>query len=94
MFNRFVNKISYTFNPLLKNKSPLIFVKPQIRLVSNIPKNNTTNTNTTSISNSVSRAFKTRTSVKKRCPDCYFVTRKGVLKVYCKKFPRHKQTQG
>lgn len=94
MFNKFVKKISYTSNTLLKSQSPLLLAKPQVRLISNISKTNTSNINTTNVLNSVTRAFKTRASVKKRCPDCYFVTRKGVLKVYCKKFPRHKQTQG
>ncbi|XBW34954.1 hypothetical protein QEN19_000518 [Hanseniaspora menglaensis] len=46
------------------------------------------------LSNLSNRTFKTKVSVKKRCADCYFVRRKGILKVYCKKFPRHKQRQG
>ncbi|GMM42650.1 putative mitochondrial 54S ribosomal protein [Hanseniaspora uvarum] len=94
MFNKFVKKISYTSNTLLKKQSPLIISKANIRLISNVPKTQPSNINTSSIINSITRSFKTRTSVKKRCPDCYFVTRKGVLKVYCKKSPRHKQTQG
>lgn len=38
--------------------------------------------------------MKVQTSVKKRCSDCYIVKREGVLRVYCKKNPRHKQKQG
>ncbi|XP_059497512.1 large ribosomal subunit protein bL36m [Stegostoma tigrinum] len=38
--------------------------------------------------------MKTKTSVKKRCKDCFFVRRRGRLYVYCKSHPRHKQRQG
>jgi large subunit ribosomal protein L36 len=38
--------------------------------------------------------MKVQASVKKRCPGCYTVTRKGRVYVYCKKDPKHKQRQG
>lgn len=38
--------------------------------------------------------MKVQASVKKRCAGCYTVTRKGVVYVYCKKDPKHKQRQG
>ena len=38
--------------------------------------------------------MKVRTSVKKICRDCRIVTRVGVVRVLCKKNPRHKQRQG
>lgn len=38
--------------------------------------------------------MKVQASVKKRCPDCYVVKRKGRVYVYCKKNPKHKQRQG
>ncbi|XP_043545589.1 39S ribosomal protein L36, mitochondrial isoform X1 [Chiloscyllium plagiosum] len=38
--------------------------------------------------------MKTKTSLKKRCKDCFFVRRRGRLYVYCKSHPRHKQRQG
>jgi len=38
--------------------------------------------------------MKVRTSVKKICKDCNVVKRKGVIRVVCKKNPRHKQRQG
>lgn len=38
--------------------------------------------------------MKVKTSVKLRCKDCYMVRRDGILRVYCKKNPRHKQRQG
>ena len=38
--------------------------------------------------------MKVKSSVKKRCEHCYTVRRDGVLYVYCKKNPRHKQRQG
>jgi len=38
--------------------------------------------------------MKVRASVKKICKDCTVVKRKGVLRVVCKKNPRHKQRQG
>ena len=37
--------------------------------------------------------MKVQPSVKKRCKDCKFVKRRGVLYVICKN-PRHKQRQG
>ena len=38
--------------------------------------------------------MKVRTSVKKICRDCRTITREGVVRVICKKNPRHKQRQG
>jgi len=38
--------------------------------------------------------MKVRTSVKKICVDCKIIRRKGVVRVICKKNPRHKQRQG
>ena len=38
--------------------------------------------------------MKVRSSVKKICKDCKVVKRKGILRVVCKKNPRHKQRQG
>lgn len=38
--------------------------------------------------------MKVRTSVKKICRDCSVVNRAGVVRVLCKKNPRHKQRQG
>ncbi|XP_024862711.1 39S ribosomal protein L36, mitochondrial [Kryptolebias marmoratus] len=38
--------------------------------------------------------LKTKSSLKKRCKDCFFVLRRGRLYVYCKTHPRHKQRQG
>ncbi|NXC46487.1 RM36 protein, partial [Penelope pileata] len=35
--------------------------------------------------------LKTKTSLKRRCKDCYFVRRRGRLYVCCKSNPRHKQ---
>ncbi|CAM9262284.1 unnamed protein product [Bubo scandiacus] len=35
--------------------------------------------------------LKTKTSLKKRCKDCFIVRRRGRLYVYCKTNPRHKQ---
>ncbi|XP_042654167.1 39S ribosomal protein L36, mitochondrial [Tyto alba] len=35
--------------------------------------------------------LKTKTSLKRRCKDCFFVRRRGRLYVYCKTNPRHKQ---
>ncbi|AOW06137.1 ribosomal protein L36-domain-containing protein [Yarrowia lipolytica] len=40
------------------------------------------------------RGMKTKSAVRKRCPDCYIVTRKGRVFNYCKTHPRHKQRQG
>ncbi|XP_060759918.1 large ribosomal subunit protein bL36m [Neoarius graeffei] len=41
-----------------------------------------------------SMGMKTKTSLKKRCKDCFFVRRRGRLYVFCKSHPRHKQRQG
>ncbi|MBN2094159.1 MAG: 50S ribosomal protein L36 [Candidatus Zambryskibacteria bacterium] len=38
--------------------------------------------------------MKVKASVKKRCPKCKLVRRKGVLFVVCKSNPKHKQRQG
>ncbi|KAM6411847.1 large ribosomal subunit protein bL36m [Pluvialis apricaria] len=35
--------------------------------------------------------LKTKTSLKRRCKDCYIVRRRGRLYIYCKTNPRHKQ---
>ncbi|KAK9453018.1 ribosomal protein L36-domain-containing protein [Dipodascopsis uninucleata] len=40
------------------------------------------------------RGIKVRSSVKKLCPDCYIVRRKGRVVVRCKANPKHKQRQG
>lgn len=38
--------------------------------------------------------MKVRASVKKICKDCKIVKREGVVRVICKKNPRHNQRQG
>lgn len=38
--------------------------------------------------------MKVRASIKRICEACKIVKRKGVLRVICKKNPRHKQRQG
>ena len=38
--------------------------------------------------------MKVRASVKPRCEHCKIVRRKGVIRIICKKNPRHKQRQG
>jgi len=38
--------------------------------------------------------MKVKSSVKAICKDCKKVRRKGVLRVICKKNPKHKQRQG
>ncbi|XP_064299290.1 large ribosomal subunit protein bL36m [Phalacrocorax carbo] len=35
--------------------------------------------------------LKSKTSLKRRCKDCFIVRRRGRLYVYCKTNPRHKQ---
>ena len=37
--------------------------------------------------------MKSKTSVKRRCKDCFVCIRKGRVYVYCKTHPRHKQRQ-
>ncbi|MBK8189372.1 MAG: 50S ribosomal protein L36 [Vampirovibrionales bacterium] len=37
--------------------------------------------------------MKVRTSVKKRCPDCKVIRRRGRVAIICKN-PKHKQRQG
>lgn len=41
-----------------------------------------------------SASMKTKSALKRRCKDCFFVRRRGRLFVYCKTNPRHKQRQG
>mmetsp|Transcript_18939 Transcript_18939/g.26681 ORF Transcript_18939/g.26681 Transcript_18939/m.26681 type:complete len:115 (-) Transcript_18939:80-424(-) len=38
--------------------------------------------------------MKVRSALRRVCKQCYFVRRKGVLYVYCKRMPKHKQRQG
>ncbi|MFC1584392.1 50S ribosomal protein L36 [Fibrobacterota bacterium] len=38
--------------------------------------------------------MRVRASVRKRCDNCRVFRRKGVVRVSCKKNPRHKQRQG
>jgi len=38
--------------------------------------------------------MKVRASVKKMCKDCKVIKRHGVVRVICKKDPKHKQRQG
>ncbi|MCX7731836.1 MAG: 50S ribosomal protein L36 [candidate division WOR-3 bacterium] len=38
--------------------------------------------------------MKVRSSVKKRCAHCKVVKRKGVVRVICKREPKHNQRQG
>lgn len=38
--------------------------------------------------------MKVRTSVKPMCDGCHIIRRKGIVRVICKKNPRHKQRQG
>ncbi|WP_140943989.1 50S ribosomal protein L36 [Candidatus Thermokryptus mobilis] len=38
--------------------------------------------------------MKVRSSVKKICEHCRIIKRKGVVRVVCKKNPKHKQRQG
>lgn len=40
------------------------------------------------------RTMKVRASVKRMCDNCKVVKRKGVVRVICKKNPKHKQRQG
>ncbi|GAA6231816.1 39S ribosomal protein L36, mitochondrial [Lates japonicus] len=41
-----------------------------------------------------SAGMKTKSALKRRCNDCFFVWRRGRLFVFCKTNPRHKQRQG
>jgi large subunit ribosomal protein L36 len=45
---------------------------------------------------SFARSFlmKVHASVKKRCEYCKIIRRKGILRVICSRYPRHKQRQG
>ena len=38
--------------------------------------------------------MRVRASVKKRCDSCITIRRNGVIRIDCKKNPRHKQKQG
>lgn len=38
--------------------------------------------------------MKVRASIRKMCDHCKIVKRKGVVRVICKKNPKHKQRQG
>ncbi len=38
--------------------------------------------------------MKVRASVRKLCDSCKIIRRKGVVRVICKKNPKHKQRQG
>ena len=38
--------------------------------------------------------MKVRAGVKKICPDCKVIKRKGKVRVICPKNPKHKQVQG
>jgi large subunit ribosomal protein L36 len=38
--------------------------------------------------------MKVRASVKRMCDNCKVVKRKGIVRVICKKNPKHKQRQG
>lgn len=38
--------------------------------------------------------MKVRASVKKMCDHCKIIRRRGVVRVICTKFPKHKQRQG
>ncbi len=38
--------------------------------------------------------MKVRASVRKVCDNCKIIRRKGVVRVICKKNPKHKQRQG
>jgi large subunit ribosomal protein L36 len=38
--------------------------------------------------------MKVRASVKKMCEHCRVIKRRGVVRVICKKNPKHKQRQG
>jgi large subunit ribosomal protein L36 len=40
------------------------------------------------------RTVKVRVSVKKICENCKIVKRKGVVRVICSQYPKHKQRQG
>ncbi len=41
-----------------------------------------------------SKEMKVRPSVKKMCEQCKIIKREGVVRVICKKNPKHKQRQG
>uniref|UniRef100_A0A3Q1HR93 Ribosomal protein n=1 Tax=Anabas testudineus TaxID=64144 RepID=A0A3Q1HR93_ANATE len=41
-----------------------------------------------------SAGMKTKSALRRRCKDCFFVRRRGHLFVFCKTNPKHKQRQG
>jgi large subunit ribosomal protein L36 len=43
---------------------------------------------------SAGKAMKVRPSVKKMCDECKIIRREGIVRVICKKNPKHKQRQG
>jgi large subunit ribosomal protein L36 len=43
---------------------------------------------------SIATSMKVRPSVKKMCEQCKIIKREGVVRVICKKNPKHKQRQG
>ncbi|CCC71415.1 hypothetical protein NCAS_0H01050 [Naumovozyma castellii] len=83
------NMLSRLSFSLLRFRSPL--QRPLIRTLSTSLLRNPTTLQPTPL---LSRGFKVRTSVKKFCPDCYIVRRKGRVYVYCKSNKKHKQRQG
>ncbi|HRN77703.1 MAG TPA: 50S ribosomal protein L36 [Candidatus Dependentiae bacterium] len=38
--------------------------------------------------------MKVRTSVKPMCKDCRIIKREGIVRIICRKNPKHKQRQG
>ncbi|KAH6576071.1 hypothetical protein BASA50_000410 [Batrachochytrium salamandrivorans] len=46
-----------------------------------------------SLQQSSTRSYKVKTALKKRCEHCYFVVRKGKLRVLCPENGKHKQRQ-
>lgn len=95
MLNRFITRLPHNFIPSLKKAILPKIQNTNIRLISNNSKQHIQSIDNSNATSKVSstRLFKTKVSLQKRCPDCYFVTRKGKLKVLCKSSPRHKQTQ-
>ena len=50
--------------------------------------------NSCSINAEEGRRMKVRSSVKPICEHCRVIRRRGVIRIICKKNPRHKQRQG
>jgi large subunit ribosomal protein L36 len=46
------------------------------------------------LSNNLDETMKVRSSVKPICEHCRVIKRAGVVRIICKKNPRHKQRQG